>query len=160
MEEAKLIFQPTGRVVRGARYAARTLGTQANYFRCVSNSRVGRGRHSLRTCRSSVHPHRVHHSFSGLSCARCRQRVSEHLDWEGRRASLYPKQTQFGALTAQAEEVHALSTKVTADMAEPIKARATRKHERSPQGDLASLLAARRAAALGGRSSHFPQRLK
>ena len=37
-------------------------------------------------------------------------------------------QKQFGALTAQAEEVHALSTKVTADMAEPIKARATRKH--------------------------------
>jgi phasin len=35
---------------------------------------------------------------------------------------------QFGALTAQAEEVHALSNKVTADMAEPIKARATRKH--------------------------------
>jgi phasin len=35
---------------------------------------------------------------------------------------------QFGTLTAQAEEVHALSTKVTADMAEPIKARATRKH--------------------------------
>ena len=35
---------------------------------------------------------------------------------------------QFGVLTAQAEEVHALSTKVTADMAEPIKARATRKH--------------------------------
>ena len=48
--------------------------------------------------------------------------------------------------------MHALSTKVTADMAEPIKARATRKHERSPQGDLASLLAARRAAALGGRA--------
>jgi len=37
-------------------------------------------------------------------------------------------QKQFGALTAQAEEVHALSTKVTADTAEPIKARATRKH--------------------------------
>ena len=37
-------------------------------------------------------------------------------------------QMQFGALTAQAEEVHALSTKVTADIAEPIKARATRKH--------------------------------
>ena len=35
---------------------------------------------------------------------------------------------QFGVLTAQAEEVHALSTKVTADMAEPIKAPATRKH--------------------------------
>ena len=30
-------------------------------------------------------------------------------------------QKQFGALTAQAEEVHALSTKVTADTAEPIK---------------------------------------
>ena len=30
---------------------------------------------------------------------------------------------QLGALTAQAEEVHALSTKVTADAAEPIKAR-------------------------------------
>ncbi|MGB8095230.1 MAG: phasin family protein [Pseudolabrys sp.] len=37
-------------------------------------------------------------------------------------------QKQFGALTAQAEEVHALSTKVTADTAQPIKARATRKH--------------------------------
>ena len=37
-------------------------------------------------------------------------------------------QKQFGALTAQAEEVHALSTKVMADTAEPIKARATRKH--------------------------------
>ena len=37
-------------------------------------------------------------------------------------------QKQFGALTAQAKEVHALSTKVTADTAEPIKARATRKH--------------------------------
>ena len=37
-------------------------------------------------------------------------------------------QKQFGTLTAQAEEVHALSTKVTADTAEPIKARATRKH--------------------------------
>ena len=37
-------------------------------------------------------------------------------------------QKQFGALMAQAEEVHALSTKVTADTAEPIKARATRKH--------------------------------
>ena len=37
-------------------------------------------------------------------------------------------QKQFGALTAQAEEVHALSTKVTADTAEPLKARATRKH--------------------------------
>ena len=37
-------------------------------------------------------------------------------------------QKQFGALTAQAEEVHALSTKVTADTGEPIKARATRKH--------------------------------
>jgi phasin len=36
-------------------------------------------------------------------------------------------QKQFGALTAQAEEVHALSTKVTAT-GEPIKARATRKH--------------------------------
>ena len=35
---------------------------------------------------------------------------------------------QFGVLTAQAEEVHALSTKVTADIAEPTKARATRKH--------------------------------
>ena len=35
---------------------------------------------------------------------------------------------QFGTLTAQAEEVRALSTKVTADTAEPIKARATRKH--------------------------------
>jgi phasin len=37
-------------------------------------------------------------------------------------------QKQVSALTAQAEEVHALSTKVTADTAEPIKARATRKH--------------------------------
>ena len=37
-------------------------------------------------------------------------------------------QKQFGALTAQAEEVHALSTKVTADTAERLKARATRKH--------------------------------
>ena len=35
---------------------------------------------------------------------------------------------QFGALTAQAEEVRELSTKVTADTAQPIKARATRKH--------------------------------
>jgi phasin len=41
-------------------------------------------------------------------------------------AAYWPK--QFSALTAQAEEVHALSTKVTADTAEPIKARATRKH--------------------------------
>jgi phasin len=41
-------------------------------------------------------------------------------------ADYWPK--QFSALTAQAEEVHALSTKVTADTAEPIKARATRKH--------------------------------
>ena len=32
---------------------------------------------------------------------------------------------QFGALAAQAEEVRALSTKVTADAAEPIKAHAT-----------------------------------
>ena len=40
-------------------------------------------------------------------------------------------QKQFGALTAQAEEVHALSTKVTADTGEPIKARATRKHDTS-----------------------------
>ena len=32
---------------------------------------------------------------------------------------------QFGLLKAQAEEVHALSTQVTADMAEPIKQRAT-----------------------------------
>jgi phasin len=37
-------------------------------------------------------------------------------------------QKQFSALTAQAEEVHALSTKVTADTAEPIKAHATRRH--------------------------------
>jgi hypothetical protein len=28
---------------------------------------------------------------------------------------------QFGVLTAQAEEVHALSTKVTADAAQPVK---------------------------------------
>jgi phasin len=32
---------------------------------------------------------------------------------------------QFGALAAQAEEVRALSTKVTADTAEPVKARVT-----------------------------------
>jgi phasin len=32
---------------------------------------------------------------------------------------------QFGALTAQAEEVRALSTKVTADTAEPVKAHVT-----------------------------------
>ena len=32
---------------------------------------------------------------------------------------------QFGALTAQAEEVRALSTKVTADAAEPIKEHVT-----------------------------------
>jgi hypothetical protein len=32
---------------------------------------------------------------------------------------------QFGALAAQAEEVRALSTKVTADTAEPIKAHVT-----------------------------------
>ena len=37
-------------------------------------------------------------------------------------------QKQFGALTAQAEEVHALSTKLTVDTAEPIKALAARKH--------------------------------
>jgi phasin len=37
-------------------------------------------------------------------------------------------QKQFSALTAQAEEVHALSTKMTADTAEPIKAHATRRH--------------------------------
>jgi phasin len=41
-------------------------------------------------------------------------------------AAYWPK--QFSALMVQAEEVHALSTKVTADTAEPIKARATRKH--------------------------------
>ena len=35
---------------------------------------------------------------------------------------------QFGTMTAQAEEVRELSTKVTADTAELIKARATRKH--------------------------------
>jgi hypothetical protein len=35
-------------------------------------------------------------------------------------------QEQFGALTAQAEEVRVLSTKVTADTTEPIKAHATR----------------------------------
>jgi phasin len=33
---------------------------------------------------------------------------------------------QFGALAAQAEEVRALSTKVTADTAEPVKAHVTR----------------------------------
>ena len=33
---------------------------------------------------------------------------------------------QFGVLTAQAEEVHALSTKVTADAAEPIKSQMAR----------------------------------
>ena len=37
-------------------------------------------------------------------------------------------QKQFGALTAQAEEVHALSTKLTVDTAEPIKALAARTH--------------------------------
>jgi hypothetical protein len=35
-------------------------------------------------------------------------------------------QEQFGALTAQAEEVRVLSAKVTADTTEPIKAHATR----------------------------------
>ena len=33
---------------------------------------------------------------------------------------------QFGALTAQAEEVRALSTKVTADAGEPLKAHVKR----------------------------------
>ena len=33
---------------------------------------------------------------------------------------------QFGVLTAQAEEVHALSTKVTADAAEPVKSQMAR----------------------------------
>jgi phasin family protein len=33
---------------------------------------------------------------------------------------------QFGLLTAQAEEVHALSTKVTADAAQPIKSQMAR----------------------------------
>jgi hypothetical protein len=33
---------------------------------------------------------------------------------------------QFGVLTAQAEEVHALSTKVTADAAEPIRSQMAR----------------------------------
>ncbi|MBK5198126.1 MAG: phasin family protein [Methyloceanibacter sp.] len=37
-------------------------------------------------------------------------------------------QKQFSALTAQAEEVRALSTKVTADAAEPIKAHVTNGH--------------------------------
>ena len=36
---------------------------------------------------------------------------------------------QFGALTAQAEEVRALSTKVTADAAEPIKSQMARSVE-------------------------------
>ena len=34
---------------------------------------------------------------------------------------------QFGAFTAQAEELRALSAKVTADTAEPIKAQVTRR---------------------------------
>ena len=38
-------------------------------------------------------------------------------------------QKQFSALTAQAEEVRALSTKVTADAAEPIKAHVTNGHD-------------------------------
>jgi len=41
-------------------------------------------------------------------------------------AAYWPK--QFSALTSQAEEVHALSTKVTADTAEPINARARSSH--------------------------------
>jgi phasin len=43
---------------------------------------------------------------------------------------------QLGALAAQAEEVRALSTKVTADTAEPIKAHVHEQHGRATQGEL------------------------
>jgi hypothetical protein len=40
----------------------------------------------------------------------------------------YAMEEQFSVLTAQAEEVRALSTRVTVDAAEPIKAEVKRSH--------------------------------
>ena len=44
---------------------------------------------------------------------------------------------QLSALSAQAEEVHALSTKVAADMAAPIKAHVTRSIEQLAGANIA-----------------------